>query len=149
MYLLVSLVFFFVLPMILPDSQYSNQGHRLSVDLYSKGMFLLLPVFALLLKFFFRKRFYLEHLIYTTYLFSFMFIVFAAMMAIETTADRYLAVMLLQVLLLLYTIFYFIASLRKCYGESWLGCGLKALGLLLIFLPLLGFTIELASHSGR
>jgi hypothetical protein len=148
LYLLISLVFFFVLPMILPESQNTNTEHRLSVDLYSRGMFLSLPIYALLLKLFYRKFYYLEHLVFTTYLFSFMFVVFAAMMAIETKADRYLAVMLIQVALLVYMAVYFVMSLRRCYGESWLKTSLKALALVIIFLTLLGVTIEMASHSG-
>jgi hypothetical protein len=148
MYLLISLAFFFVLPMILPDDRVQNPEHQFSVELYSRGMFLLLPVYALLLKLFYRKSFYLAHLVFTTYLFSAMFIVFAVMFAIETAADRYLAVMLLQVALLLYMAAYFIVSLRLCYREGWLKSTLKALGLLAIFLPLLAGSIELASHRG-
>lgn len=147
MYLIISLVFFFLLPGILPEVPGQDTSHQFSVDLYSKGMFLSLPVYALLLKLFYRKSYYLSHLVFTTYLFSFMFIVFAVMLSIEVAADRYFAAMLLQVALLLYMAVYFVIALRVCYGESWLKSGLKALGLLLIFLPMLAFTIELASHS--
>jgi len=51
-YVVISLVFFFVLPLILPNAPAVSPGHEISVDLYSKGMFLLLPIFALLLKVF-------------------------------------------------------------------------------------------------
>jgi hypothetical protein len=148
MYLLISLAFFFVLPMILPDGPVQNPEHQFSVDLYSKGLFLSLPIYALLLKLLYRRTYYLAHLVFTTYLFSFMFIVFAAMLAIETAADRYFALLLFQVALLLYMAAYFVSALRVCYRESWLKSVLKAFGLLFIFLPMLAFTIELASHSG-
>lgn len=147
MYLVISLVFFFVLPMIIPEGPGQEASHELSVDLYSKGMFLSLPIYALLLKLFYRKTYYLSHLVFTTYLFSFMFIVFAAMLAIETSADKYVAVMLLQVVLIVYMAVYFVMALRVCYGENWGWSTLKAFGLLLIFLPMLAFIIEAASHS--
>jgi len=148
MYLLISLLFFFVLPMILPVAALEpNPSHQFSVDLYSKGMFLLLPVYALLLKLFYRQSYYLAHLVYATYLFSAMFIVFALMLSIEVAADRHLAVMLLQVALLLYMAAYFLISLRVCYRESWLKTSIKGFGLLIIFLPLLAGSIELASHG--
>jgi hypothetical protein len=144
MYLLISLLFFFVLPLILPDVTGTSSDHDFSVELYSRGMFILLPVYSLLLKMFYRKTYYLAHLVFTTYLFSAMFIVFALMLSIEAAADRYLAVMLLQVAMLLYMAAYFVISIRVCYHESWLKSSLKAFGLLAIFLPVLAGSIELA-----
>ncbi len=47
MYLVISLAFFFVLPMILPDVPGTSPSHEVSVDQYSQAMFLLLPIFAL------------------------------------------------------------------------------------------------------
>jgi len=147
MYLVISLVFFFILPLILPEVTVTSPSHEVSVDLLSQAMFLLLPVFALLLKIFYRQTFYLAHLVFAVHLFSAMFIVFAAMMSIESAADRYVAVILLQVVLLIYVIVYFIIALRTSYQESWLKSGLKFLALLLIFLPFLGGVIELTSHT--
>jgi len=147
MYLLISLLFFFALPMILPEGPAVSAENGFSVELYSKGMFLLLPVYALLLKLFFRESYYLTHLVFATYLFSAMFVVFALMLAIEGAADRHLSLMLLQVVLLLYMVVYFVLSLRTCYRESWLKTTLKGLGLLVIFLPVLAGSIQLASHG--
>jgi len=146
-YLVISLGFFFVLPMILPDSSVTSPSHEISVDLYSKAMFILLPFFALLLKLFYRRSFYLSHLVFSVYLFSAMYIVFAAMLSIETLADRYLAAVLMQIVLLLYMTIYCVVALRVNYGESWLKSILKLLGLLLGFLPVLGVAIEAASHT--
>jgi len=147
MYLLISLLFFLVLPMILPEIPVQNPEHQFSVELYSKGLFLLLPVYALLLKLFYPKSYFLTHLVFTTYLFSAMFIVFAIMLSIEIAADLYLAAMLIQVSLLLYMAAYFVIALRVCYRESWPKSILKGFGLLVIFLPLLAGSIEFASHG--
>lgn len=146
MYLVVSLAFFFILPGILPTSSVTNPEHNFSADLYSQGMFVLLPLFALLLKIFYRKAFYLSHLVFTVYLFSALYIVFAAMMSMETAADQYLAVILLQTALLLYVVWYFILALRVTYREGWFKSTLKFFGLISIFLPILATTIELTSH---
>ena len=142
MYLVISLVFFFVLPLILPPSS----GNELAVDQYSQAMFLLLPVFALVLKGFYRQVFYLAHLVFTIHLFSAMFIVFAVMLSMEVAADQYLAVMLAQILLLIYMMAYFVIALRVTYQESWLKSSLKFLALLLIFLTILAVAIDVANH---
>ena len=147
LYLVISLVFFFVLPRILPDVPATDQTHNVAVDQYSQAMFLLLPLFALLLKGLYRQTYYLAHLVFTVHLFSVTFIVFAAMLSIETAADRYLAVILLQVVLLLYVVAYFVIALRVTYRESWLKSTLKFIALFFIFLPILGVAIDLASHT--
>ena len=146
MYLVISLAFFLILPMILPDTSVTYPTHEVSVDLYSKGMFFLLPVFALILKLFYRRIFYLQHLIFSVYLFSAMYIVFAAMLSIETAADRHIPLMLLQIVLLAYMLIHAVVALRVNYGESWLKSILKLLGILVVFLPVLGVIIEAASH---
>jgi len=146
-YIVISLVFFLVLPLILPGSSVTSPDHEFSVDLYSKGMFLLLPVFALLLKVFYRRSFYIDHLVFTVHLFSAMFIVFAILLSIETLADRYILVMLVQVIFLIYMLAYFVIALHTFYRESWPKSILKFFALQLIFLPILAITIELASHT--
>jgi hypothetical protein len=146
-YVVISLVFFLVLPLILPGSSMTSPDHEFSVDLYSKGMFLLLPVFALLLKIFYRRPFYMDHLVFTVHLFSAMFIVFAILLSIETLADRYILVMLVQVIFLIYMLAYFVIALHTFYRESWPKSILKFFALQLVFLPVLAITIELASHK--
>lgn len=147
LYLVISLVFFFVLPRILPEASVTDQTRNIVVDQYSQAMFLMLPLFALLLKAFYRQTFYLAHLVFAVHLFSVMFIVFAAMLSIETAADRYLAAVLIQVVLLIYIVIYFVIALRVTYGGSWLKSTLKFLALFFIFLPVLGLAIDLASRS--
>jgi hypothetical protein len=146
MYLLISVLFFLVLPAILPPAPEGLPEHQFSMDLYSRGMFLLLPIYALILKLFYRRHFYLEHLVFTAYLFSAMFIAFGIMMAIEEASNRYLAVMGVQFVILIYALWYLTASLRVCYGGGWGKSALKVLGILLLFLPVLGGSIEIASH---
>ena len=146
-YVVISLVFFFVLPLILPGSSVTSPDHEFSVDLYSKGMFLLLPIFALLLKVFYRRPFYIDHLVFTVHLFSAMFIVFAILLSIESLADRYILVMVVQVIFFIYMLAYFVIALHTFYRESWLKSILKFFALQLIFLPILAIAIELASHT--
>ena len=146
MYLIISLVFFFVLPLILPDSTVSSSTREVSVDQYSQAMFVLLPIFALLLKMLYRNVFYLPHIVFTIHLFSAMFIVFAAILSIEIQADLHIAVLLMQVVLLVYMLAYLLIALRVTYQDSWLKTSLKCLALLVLFLPIIAGAIELASR---
>ena len=146
MYLVISLVFFFVLPLILPDSDVTSPSHAVSVDQYSQAMFVLLPIFALLLKLFYQRFFYMAHLVFSVYLFSAMFIVFAAILSIEVQADLHIAVLIIQIVMFIYMLACIFIALRVTYRESWLSSFLKGFALLILFLPIIGGAIELASH---
>lgn len=145
-YLVISLAFFFLLPLIMPTFEVENADHKFSADLYSKGMFFLLPFFALLLKLFYRKLFYIDHLVFAVYLFSAMFIALAPLLATEGLADRYMAVILVQLVFLLYMVGYVVIAFHTNYQESWTKSVLKCFAVVFLFLPALGLTIELASH---
>jgi len=146
MYLVISLVFFFVLPLILPDPTDTNSTREIAVDKYSQAMFLLLPIFALVLKLFYRQSYYLAHLVFTVHLFSAMFIVFAIILSMEVSADRYIAVMLIQFVLLIYMLVYFVIALRVVYQQSWFKSILKFFALIIIFLAIIGAAINGAGH---
>ena len=148
MYLVISLLFFLILPMILPDTNLTDSSHEVSPERYSQAMFLLLPVFALLLKGFYRKTYYLAHLVFAVHLFSAMFMTFALMLVLEGGADRHLFGMILQSAVFLVMVIYAVVALKTAYSESWLKSALKFLGLLMLFLPIIGGAIELASHIG-
>lgn len=148
LYLVISLVFFFVLPLILPTFSATSTDHKVSVDLYSKGMFFLLPFFALLMKLFYRKTLYVDHLVFTVYLFSPLFIVIAILLATEALADQYLLFALIQLILTLYMLVYCVIAIRTNYRESWPKSTIKFFAVTFLFLPVLGITIELASHWG-
>lgn len=146
MYLVISLVFFFVLPLILPGSGVAGPSDVVSVDQYSQAMFVLLPIFALLLKVLYQRVLYMAHLVFSVYLFSAMFIVFAAILSIEAQADIHLAALVVQLVLFIYMLAYILIALRVTYRESWLSSSLKCFALLMLFLPIIGGAIELASH---
>lgn len=146
MYLLVSLLFFLVLPAILPQSEYADMGHKVQVDYYSRSMFALLPVFALLLKLFYGKHFYTAHLVFSMHGFSAMFISFGFMLSIESLADTSGIALAVQVLLFGYMLIYALIALHRVYAEPWPRTALKLAGLFTIFLPMIAATLELASH---
>jgi hypothetical protein len=86
--------------------------------------------------------------VFSIYLFSASYIVFAFLLSLETLADQYLLVALVQIVLLLYMVGYWLLALRNVYEENWLRTVFKFFGLLLLFLPALAILIESVSHAG-
>ncbi len=149
LYLVISLAFFFVLS-LQPEGNVSASADGIPLDAYSQAMFLLLPLFALLLKVFYRKPYYLAHLVFTVYLFSAIFIILAVMLPIESAADRYTAVAVVQFILLISMLVYCAMALRTTYPDSWSKTIFKLTGLLILFMPMLGGAIALANFlDGR
>lgn len=147
MYLVVSLLFFFALPLIMPDKPFQGPAptDAAAVENYSRAMFLLLPVFALLVKLFYREHYYLLHLIFSMHVFTAMFLVFTLMLWMENLADEYLFWIVAQVTVFAYMVWYGLTALKVAYGQSWLWSTLKFAGLVTLFLPILSISLEMAS----
>jgi hypothetical protein len=135
-----------IMPAILPVTNLTDSTQEVSSERYSQAMFLLLPVFALLLKVFYRKIYYLAHLVFAVHLFSAMFMTFALMLVLEGGADRHLFGAIIQSSVFLAMVIYAVVALKTAYCESWIKSILKFMGLFMLFLPIIGGAIELASR---
>lgn len=147
-YLAVSVLFFFVFPMIMPLSQAETTAAptEQTAENYSKMMFLLLPVFALLVKLFHKRHFYLQHLVFSMHLFSAMFIVFSVMLSMENLADQSYWWVAAQLSVFGYMVWYLVTALKVSYHQTWAMALLKSAGLVVVFLPALSGAIHLASR---
>lgn len=111
------------------------------------AMFFLLPIFALLLKIFYhRKGRYAHHLVFSFYLFSFLF----AVMAILLGINRWLFDIpnWIDFLIILSTFFYFLIAVKRFYSESWFISFLKSSVVSVFFnIVIFGAVVVLAFFS--
>ncbi len=100
----------------------------------AKGMFLLMPFFALLLFVFFRKRepFYLPHLYFSIHYHSFAFLAMSVMVLLRVT--KLVALAQLSEVVNLFIVIYLYLSLRRVYGASRLGTIGRMIGVGFIYL---------------
>lgn len=100
-------------------------------DVLPISMFLLLPVAALLYKFWylFAKRYYFEHLMFALHNHAFVFVIFTVILVLEWIADDLLGpdveaaqwiVSTISTLLLIWIPFYFLFALKRVYQQGWL-----------------------------
>ena len=84
----------------------------------SWAFFLLLPIFALLLKLIYirRKQNYMRHLVFSIHVHSFIFIVLSLLVAMYMTIDAKLSG--ITAVLILATPVYLIVAMKKFYGQS-------------------------------
>jgi hypothetical protein len=105
--------------------KYKNEGNEgklieASVEKFRhtlpRFLFFLMPLAALLLKLFYirRKRFYIDHLVHTLYLHSFIFLI----MTTYALLHLLLPGGILFTILFFFTLAYFFISMKKVYGQS-------------------------------
>ncbi len=124
-----------------PGFDAAVQARFLSDDL-PRLMFMLLPVFALLMKIVYLNRLYFDHLIFSLHLHSAAYIILAMMMPLEALASRHVIVLILQVVLLVYFIAYFVVAVRRVYQSDWLAVALKSGVVLFAYMIVVSVVIE-------
>lgn len=114
-------------------------------------MFLLLPVFALLLKLVYVRRdwFYSEHLVFALHSHAFAFLVFAVIaVLLGFSGGAAWASIVAQLLLVGIPLYFFVAQ-KRVYGQGWLKTGVKALllGWVYGFLLIMGLALAILLAS--
>lgn len=108
-------------------------------DAIPVALFILLPIFALILKlFFYRKGTYAHHLVFSFYYFSFLFTVFSVILIINTIID---IPGWIDFLIIMSTFFYLLVAVKKFYENGWLSSIIKT-GLISFFY--LSFVLPIA-----
>lgn len=156
LYLVISIVFFVVVAWLAqsgillepgqdPGFDAAVQVRFLSDDL-PRLMFLLLPVFAALLKVVFARRLYFDHLIFSLHLHSAGYIVLALAMPLENVADKDVIAPIVRALLLAYFVAYFVLALRRVYAPGWFALALKSAAVLFGYMIIVSLVIENTSN---
>lgn len=108
-----------------------------------RAFFLLLPIFALLLKLLYLRRgiLYLDHLVFALHFHAFAFVVLAALIPAGAAQLPILVMVPFSTALWLWVFAYLLLALREVYGDSWLSAGLRFLALLVSYGVVFGFAL--------
>ena len=104
------------------------------------SMFILLPIFALLLKvFFFKQGRYAHHLVFGFYFFSFLFTVFSLLLLINKFVD---IPDWIDTLIVFSTFIYLFLAIKKFYGQGYIVSFIKSN--LIVFIYFFVFVLPIA-----
>jgi len=107
-------------------------------DTMSIAMFFILPIFALLLKLFFRKSGrYSHHLVFSFYYFSFLFTVFSLIIGVNYIVE---IPDWIDWLIVLSTFIYLFIAVKRFYKQGWFKSYLKTSLVTLFFFPIASIT---------
>lgn len=124
------------------DADAPGQARFLADDL-PRLMFVLLPIFALLLKIATPGRLYFDHLIFSVHLHSAAYVVLALMLPLEHV-PHWLPIGV-QILLFAYLLSYFVIAVHRVYATGWAVAILKSLAVLIAYLVVFSVLVETAS----
>jgi len=158
LYLVISISFFVLVAWLASSGILLNPGQDPTFDAAVQAgflsddlprlMFVLLPIFAVLVKMVYFKRLYFDHLIFSLHLHSAAYIVFALMfvfaliLPLEEPTSRYLALMTIETLGLTGFLTYFVIAIRRVYQSSWFAIAWKSAVVLLAYMVIVSIAIE-------
>ena len=158
LYLVISLLFFLAMAWAASRGALLEAGQTMAADAptqarllgeeFPRLMFLLLPVFALLLKVAFRDRLYFDHLIYSLHLHSAAYVILAVMLPLDGIADRHWLPLIVQLASLYYLLRYVMISLRRVYGVGLGRASTVGIGVLVAYVILMTISIGLTQQLG-
>ena len=121
------------------------QAQFLSDDL-PRLMFVLLPVFALLMKALYFRRLYFDHLIFSIHLHTAGYVILAMILLLDDFANRNIGLLVAQSVLFAYFLVYFVVAARRVYDSSWLVTALKSGWVLFGYVLVVSLAIENTSN---
>ena len=156
LYLVISISFFLVIAWAAGRGLLLDPGQTVQLDAANQArfmadelprlMFILLPMFALLLKLAFWKRFYFDHIIFSIHLHSAAYVVLALMLPMEQVASEHWLPLVVQVALFAYFLAYLVIAVRRVYDSSWIVAAAKSLVILMGYMMLVSVAIESTSN---
>ena len=153
LYIVISVSFFVVAAWLARQGVLLDTGQSIDTDAPGQAqflsdelprlMFILLPIFAVLLKIATPSRLYFDHLIFSVHLHSVAYVVLAFMLPLEHV-PHWLPIGI-QILLFAYLLSNFVISFHRVYAANWAVAISKSLAVLLAYLVLFSILVETAS----
>jgi hypothetical protein len=142
LYVVISILFFLLISTLDLSAYGKVEGAAARSEYYPKLMFVLLPIFALILQLLFRSTFYLSNLIFALHLHCVIYLAFAIMLPLEAYEHIYPVFILLQVPFISYLLVYLALALKHFYAENWGKTITKLCALFFIYTSMLGVSFD-------
>ena len=147
LYLVISVIFFLLFSSF-QQAFTGQEGYSASsIDLYSKAMFVLFPLFALYVKAVYPSSYLVSNIVFSLHIHSVGYLVLILMGPLEVLERQNLGFLALQAPLLLYLIWYFLKAFKTMYQASWFITAFKSLIVYLVYMATLGIVFDVVLSS--
>jgi len=142
LYLVISILFFIVFSKVYqvfdPDVLFTES----MLSYYSKAMFVLFPVFALIVQVFFRQTFYIGNLVFSMHLHSMAYFILMIIAPLEAMEQSHITFLLLQIPPVLYMTWYVLRAFKVVFQQAWWQIIIKSFAIYMIYMALLGIVFD-------
>jgi hypothetical protein len=156
LYLVFSVVFFLLIAWFASSGLLREPGSDLTFDAAVQArflsddlptlMFLLLPIFAMLMKIAYRKRLYFDHLIFSLHLHCVAYVALAIMLPLEAVTTRHFILLLVQGIVFLSFLAHFMVAVHRVYRAGWLADMVRSALVLVMYVIVVSVAIEVTSE---
>jgi hypothetical protein len=109
-------------------------------------MFLLLPVFAMLMKIAYWERLYFDHLIFSLHLHCVAYVALAIMLPLEAVATQHIVLLLIQAIVFFGFLAHFMIAVHRVYRSVWLADVVRSALVLVMYGIVVSVAIEVTSE---
>jgi len=149
MYLVLSLMFFVMISLI--HTSTNQEGNvQIAFFLFPSGtleklpklMLIMLPVYAALIKMFYKKSFYMGNLIFSLHMHSFIYLMFMVIFPMNQYDSKYEFLYWLQYPFWAYFAYYPLIALKVMFDKSWLYTIFVYILSFLLYMGIMGLSLE-------
>lgn len=142
LYLAISILFFIIFSKLYQVYDPNTLLTESMISYYSKAMFVLFPVFALIVQLFFRQSFYIGNLVFSMHLHSMVYVILMIIAPLEAMEQSHIAFLLLQIPPVLYLTWYILSAFKVVYQQVWWQTIMKSIAIYMIYMALLGVVFD-------
>lgn len=142
LYIVSSLLFFLVFASFQNIYVADPERQSSTVEIYSRTMFVLFPLYALFINGFYRNSYYLFNLVFSMHMHSVAYFVLMIIGPLESIESKNEVLVLLQLLPAGYYVWYLLTAFKVMYREPWWKTILKAMGVYFVYMATLGVVFD-------
>ena len=156
LYLAFSIAFFLLIAWFASSGLLREPGSDLNFDAAVQArflsddlpilMFLLLPIFAMLMKIAYWKRLYFDHLIFSLHLHCVAYVALAIMLPLEAVATQHIVFLLIQAIVFFGFLVHFMIAVHRVYRSGWIGDVVRSALVLMMYVIFVSVAIEVTSE---
>lgn len=137
LYLVASLLFFLIF------ASFQNiYAANSAVDVYSRAMLVLFPLYALLINCFFWKSFYLANLVFSMHIHSVAYAVLMIIGPLEAMESKSEMFVFIQAIPATYFAWYLLKAFKVMFREPWWKTIIKTMGVYFIYMAAMGVVFD-------
>ena len=147
LYLAISILFFVIFSKLYQVYDPNTLLTESMISYYSKAMFVLFPVFALIVQLFFRQSYYIGNLVFSMHLHSMVYVILVLIAPLEAMEQSHIIFLLLQIPPVVYLTWYIFTAFKVVYQQAWWQIIIKAMAIYMIYMALLGIVFDVVMKN--